>query len=96
MLVCCQALTLERASIYRHLILTWHLPAYTVKRWMNKHRSTGTSGECLPVSASSKDPLSVVLSKDDSDGASVARHIMALAYHKLDQAPTPHQQAAIL
>ena len=63
---------------------------------MDKHRSRATTEQCLPVNASSEDPLSVVLSKDDSDGASVARHLRALAHHKLDQAPTPHQQAAIL
>jgi hypothetical protein len=50
----------------------------------------------LPISASSENPLPVVLSKDNRDGTLVARHFRALPHHKLDQRATPHQQIAIL
>ena len=50
----------------------------------------------LPISASSQDPLPVVLSKDNSDGTLMAPHFRALPHHKLDQRATPHQQIAIL
>ncbi len=50
----------------------------------------------LPISASSQDPLPVVLSEDNSDSTLMARHFRALPHHKLDQRAAPHQQTAIL
>ena len=51
---------------------------------------------CLPITASSQDALVVVLHQHDSDSPLVTGHLRALPHHKLDQPPTPHQQAAIL
>ena len=53
--------------------------------------------ECTnsPVIASSEDSLLVVLSENHRNSPLVTWLVSALAHHKLDQAATPHQQAAI-
>ena len=49
-----------------------------------------------PISSSCEDAVLVVLSQDHRDGPLVTGHLWALPYHKLDEPPAPHQQAAIL